>query len=190
MSLIKSYFRIYSVPNPRAWLNAHLKSPDVVIFDQKHSIKPLKLCFPCYLSWISSFFPLSLPVTILLFRLIFSAILFIILYSVTFCFYFLPFVFASLLPACLFFSSFLPSSFHCCPHWRFSCFYSIFVLPFSLLPLFLPCASDFFLLALCKHHGSQLYSLIDWLVVRIPVSFTSRPSGRKRRDVEVDTLQF
>lgn len=81
----------------------------------------------------------------------------------------------------------LPSLFHC---WVSSCSYSIFVLRFSLLPLFLPCASDFFLLALCKRDGSQSCSLVDWLVVRIPVSFLSLPAGTKRRDVEVDTLQF
>lgn len=44
------------MPKPRPWLNAYLKSPDVVIFDQNLSVKLLKLCFPCCLSWFSSYF--------------------------------------------------------------------------------------------------------------------------------------
>lgn len=148
MSLIKSYFRIYSVPNPRAWLNAHLKSPDVVIFDQKHSIKPLKLCFPCYLSWISSFFPLSLPVTILLFRLIFSAILFIILYIL-------------LLSAFIF---------------SLLCLHPFFLPVFSFLPSFLPRFTAvptggsavfilylFFLSAFCLYFYPVLQTFFFWL---------------------------
>lgn len=107
MSLTKSYFKICSVPNPRAWLNAYLKSPDVVIFDQNLSIKLLKLCFPCCLSSFSSYFSLCLSHVGTLFRLIFSAIL-LVSYYVTFCLCFLPLVFASLVPVYLLFFSFLP----------------------------------------------------------------------------------
>lgn len=152
------------MPNPRVWLNAHLKSPDLVhFFNQTLSIKLLKLYFPCCLSWFSSFFPfLSLPLSTVLFRLLFSSILFIFLPYDTFCYFlvlFLLFLLASLLPVCLFFPSFLAHSLlsplnvqlfllYICSSFQPSAFISA-------------CASVFFLLALCKHDRSQTCSLAD-----------------------------
>lgn len=63
-----------------------------------------------------------------------------------------------------------PSHFPFSSHSLFSCSYSISVLSFGLLPLFLSCVWDLFLLTPSKHNGSYSCALIIWLVVRVLVN--------------------
>lgn len=146
------------MPNPRARLNVCLKSPDVVIFDQKlcrkFCIKVLKCVFPgVYLDFF--LFSPSLQC--------YSPYLHMIL-----CYFILSFL--SFLCLHHFFLSVFISHSPFSSHWMSSCSYSISVLPFSLLSLFLSCVWDFFLLTPSKHNGSHSCFLIIWLVVRILVS--------------------
>lgn len=88
-----------------------------------------------------------------------------------------------------YFLSLLSSPLHCSPHWMFSCFYSIFILLSAFCLYFYPVLRAFSLW-LCESVMGHKRSLVDRLVVRIPVSFRSLPAASKRRDAEVNTLEF
>lgn len=134
---------------------------------------------PCFFSFSS----LPFSVAALLLRFLFSTILYLVttlhvplLFSPFLCWSFL------LLP------SFLVSLFS---PLNVELFFLSSILSFSLLPVFLPCASDFFLLAACKRNGSlTTCSLLGWLVARIPVSCAPLPAAAKRRAAELNALEF